>query len=287
MSFSEDIKKEVLEITEARCCRQAQLCGVMKSLMKEYKSGIRINIADKSVAEYIIENCKKQFGLTPQRVSERTLAVDKVLYVKLCDTFGFRPIPENGVIDKDCCKNAFLRGVFLGCGKVNDPQKGYSLEFCFEDSKLREYIYLLLTEKGYEPKRAQRGKYYILYYRQSESIEDILMSVGAVKGAFELMNTKIEKQVKNDINRTNNCDLANFKKQANASLEQVKIVRELEKNGRLALLPAELKTVAYLRLNNPDMSLSEIGKLCDPPVSKSSIQRRFVKIQEYIKEPIS
>lgn len=287
MSFSEEIKKEVLEVTDARCCRQAQLCGVMKSLMKQYKSGIRINIADKGVADYIIEACKKQFGLTPQRVSERTLTVDKVLYVKLCDTYGYRSIPENGVVDKDCCKNAFLRGVFLGCAKINDPQKGYSLEFTFEDKKLREFIYLLLAEKGYEPKRAQRGNYYILYYRQSESIEDILMSVGAVKGAFELMNTKIEKQVKNDINRTNNCDVANLKKQADAALEQLRIVKELEKNGRLALLPAELKTVANLRLNNPDMSLTEIGKKCDPPVSKSSIQRRFVKIQEYIKEPIS
>lgn len=287
MSFSEEIKKEVLEVTDARCCRQAQLCGVMKSLMKQYKSGIRINIADKGVADYIIEACKKQFGLTPQRVSERTLTVDKVLYVKLCDTYGYRSIPENGVVDKDCCKNAFLRGVFLGCAKINDPQKGYSLEFTFEDKKLREFIYLLLSEKGYEPKRAQRGNYYILYYRQSESIEDILMSVGAVKGAFELMNTKIEKQVKNDINRTNNCDVANLKKQADAALEQLRIVKELEKNGRLALLPAELKTVANLRLNNPDMSLTEIGKKCDPPVSKSSIQRRFVKIQEYIKEPIS
>jgi len=287
MSFSEEIKKEVLEVTDARCCRQAQLCGVMKSLMKQYKSGIRINIADKGVADYIIEACKKQFGLTPQRVSERTLTVDKVLYVKLCDTYGYRSIPENGVVDKDCCKNAFLRGVFLGCAKINDPQKGYSLEFTFEDKKLREFVYLLLTEKGYEPKRAQRGNYYILYYRQSESIEDILMSVGAVKGAFELMNTKIEKQVKNDINRTNNCDVANLKKQADAALEQLRIVKELEKNGRLALLPAELKTVANLRLNNPDMSLTEIGKKCDPPVSKSSIQRRFVKIQEYIKEPIS
>ena len=287
MSFSEEIKKEVLEVTDARCCRQAQLCGVMKSLMKQYKSGIRINIADKGVADYIVEACKKQFGLTPQRVSERTLTVDKVLYVKLCDTYGYRSIPENGVVDKDCCKNAFLRGVFLGCAKINDPQKGYSLEFTFEDKKLREFVYLLLTEKGYEPKRAQRGNYYILYYRQSESIEDILMSVGAVKGAFELMNTKIEKQVKNDINRTNNCDVANLKKQADAALEQLRIVKELEKNGRLALLPAELKTVANLRLNNPDMSLTEIGKKCDPPVSKSSIQRRFVKIQEYIKEPIS
>lgn len=287
MSFSEDIKKEVLEVTDTRCCRQAQLCGVLKSLMKQYKSGVRINIADKRVADYVIENCKKQFGLTPQRVSERTLSVDKVLFVKLCDTFGYRSIPENGVVDKECCKNAFLRGVFLGCAKVNDPQKGYSLEFSFEDRKLREFIYLLLAEKGYEPKRAERGKYHILYYRQSESIEDILMSVGAVKGAFELMNTKIEKQVKNDINRTNNCDVANFKKQADAALEQLKAVRELEKSGRIALLPAELKTVAYLRLNNPDMSLTEIGKLCDPPVSKSSIQRRFVKIQEYIKEPLS
>ncbi len=284
MSFSEEIKKEVLEVTDTRCCRQAQLCGVMKGLMRKYKSGIRINIADAGVAKYITEACKKQFGLTPLRVSERTLTVDKVLYVKMCDTFGYRSIPENGVVDKECCKNAFLRGIFLGCAKINDPQNSYSLEFSFEDRMLREYVYLLLTEKGYEPKRAQRGKDNILYYRNSEAIEDILMSVGAVKGAFELMNTKIEKQVKNDINRTNNCDLANLKKQADVAMEQVRVVKELEKSGRLALLPAELKNVAYLRLNHPEISLSEMGKLCDPPVSKSSIQRRFVKIQEYLKE---
>ncbi len=286
MSFSEEIKKEVLEITEARCCRRAQLCGLLLGLMRSYKSGIRINISDGQVLSYIEENCKKQFGIAPKRESERTLGLSSALYEKIIREYGNRPIPKAEILEKECCKNAFFKGIFLGCAKINDPQKGYSLEFYFENKMLREYIYLYLTEKGYEPKRVQRGKYNILYYRKSENIEDILMSVGAVKGAFELMNTKIEKQVKNDINRNNNCDVANLKKQADASLEQLRIIKELRDNGRLALLPAELKTVAYLRLNNPQMSLGEIGALCDPPVSKSSIQRRFLKIQEYIKEPL-
>ena len=185
---------------------------------------------------------------------------------------------------RDCCKTAFLRGMFLGCGTVPDPGKGYGLEFDCKRYHLARDMGLILAELGYPPKTGRRGGGYVVYYRESGAIEDLLGMMGATRSVFKLMDVKIEKEIRNNVNRQNNCDVANAGKQAAAAALQLQTVTELDRQGRLSALPPQLRRLALLRMQHPELSLTELGGLCEPPIGKSTAQRRFARIREFAQQ---
>ena len=133
------------------------------------------------------------------------------------------------------------------------------------------------------PKNASRNGNYITYFKQSEAIEDFLTMMGAPLAAMELMTAKVEKEIRNSINRRVNCDTANLEKMVAASMDQVEAIRRLEASGRLDALPERLKETARLRIENPEASLSELAELAVPRVTKSCLNHRLRKIVELSK----
>lgn len=182
------------------------------------------------------------------------------------------------------CVFAFLRGLFLSVGTMTDPESGYRMEFPMPSKESAEEIAKLLSEVGTEPKTAMRRGKYILYYKESGAIEDLLGLMGAKKAVFDLMNVKIKREIRNNVNRRTNCDAANIKKTVSASEGQIKAIEYLKERGHLESLPDELRTTAILRLENPDASLAALVSLHDEAISRSGVNHRLSKLVEAAEE---
>ena len=174
----------------------------------------------------------------------------------------------------------FLRGAYLVCGSLTDPHKEYHLEFGVSYMNLCKDLLALVGEVLEQPKSTIRRGSYIVYYKESENIEDMLTYIGATMSSLEMMNIKIEKDIKNRVNRRMNCDNANMDKTLNASLQQVEDINYIFENAGESYLPDELLQVAKLRIENPEMSLRELCESVEPPLSRSGINHRLKKIGE-------
>ncbi len=185
-------------------------------------------------------------------------------------------------IHHECDKDMgmYLRGVFLKYGGVTAPGRNFMLSFVLPDQDKADFLYNLLDEAYLTPKRSVRKGKPLLYYKASESIEDVLSFIGAPKVAMKIMSEKVLSDVRNSMNRLCNAETANMDRVAHAAAEQREAILIIEKYGALQNLPYELRECAELRLANPDMSLSQIRELLSAPVSKSGLNHRFKKLIE-------
>ena len=189
-----------------------------------------------------------------------------------------------GVLEEDCCRTSFLRGAFLSGGSVTDPEKRYHLELAGNHCQASRELSALLTEMGFLPRMVSRGASTVIYFKQSEHIEDFLTKLGAPVAAMDIMTTKVDKAIRNGANRAMNCDIANVNKILEAATMQQSAIEALEKSGKLDRLPEKLQQTARLRLEHPELSLSQLAELCDPPVSKSCMNHRLRKLNEEAKK---
>ena len=185
---------------------------------------------------------------------------------------------------------AFAAGVFLSCGTVVEPRKGYHLEFVTQNENICRELSEMFEERleitGGVIKRRSK---YVLYFKESEHIEDILTLIGAPHASLELMNVKIYKDLRNHANRATNCDTANLGKQNRSSQKQIEAIKAIKSAGIYERLSSGLKTAAELRLANPDMSLSELADNVNPPMSRSGLNhrlQRLIEIAEDIKNNV-
>ena len=183
-------------------------------------------------------------------------------------------------MEESCCRAAFLRGAFLAGGSVTDPRKGYHLELATSHHSVSREVLALMRELGQEPKAAQRKGNAVLYFKQSDRIEDFLTCLGAPVAAMEVMNAKLERDIRGKVNRRVNCDAANLDKAVEAAMSQVEAIRRLEREGVLTALPDKLREVAALRLAHPEDTLSQLAERCDPPITKSALNHRLRKLVE-------
>jgi DNA-binding protein WhiA len=191
------------------------------------------------------------------------------------------------IFDEDFCPSCrvcFARGTFVSNGTISDPTTGYHLELKFKNAHVAKQIYEFLGEEGIPPKIANRKTAIGLYYKNSGGIEDMLTYLGGMKSLFDLMNAKIERDIRNSVNRSTNCVAGNISKSVDAAQKQIAAISEIESAGKLAMLPDELFDTAKLRLENPSASLAELARLHNPPISKSGLTHRLAKIIEYSEE---
>ena len=184
-------------------------------------------------------------------------------------------------IESDEAFAAFVRGAFLACGSVTDPEKNYHLEFSIPHKNLSNDLCKLLSEINefsVAPKVINRNGVYVVYIKDSEEITDLLTYMGATSCAMQIMGTKAMKQVRNNANRIANSEFANLSKIANASAKHLDAIRVIDSTMGLASLPPELYAVAMLRNEYPEMSLRDIGAALDPPISRSGVNHRMEKI---------
>ena len=175
------------------------------------------------------------------------------------------------------CKSYYLKGVFLASGRVSDPEKQYLLEFSLIEP---EFFLDFLKGLGIEAKFTERKKEKIVYIKKSSIMEDFFALAGMNATAFNLINAKIENEIRNNVNRVANCETNNIDKAVTASHAHITAIKKLAERGLLSSLPEELERTAKLRLQHEDLSLSALAQISVPPISKSGLSHRLNKIIE-------
>ena len=188
------------------------------------------------------------------------------------------PYADSGLLRRTCCRRAFLRGAFLECGSVSDPERSYHLEFVCTDRDRAEALTAVLARCGIEAGRTRRRKNEIVYVKDSSRISDLLGMMGASVSLLEFENARIVREVRGSVNRQVNCETANINKTAGAAARQVADILFIDRTVGLGVLPKGLDETARVRLEYQEATLQELGELMDPPVGKSGVNHRLRRI---------
>ncbi len=191
------------------------------------------------------------------------------------------------VLDNVRCENCtseFLRAAFITAGGVTDPQKRYHLDFTVSEESDRDAIVDALDRVGFTAGTTRRKEKFVVYFKDNDIISDLLAFLGATSAAFEVMNSKIMKDVRNNANRLVNCDTANITKALNASQKYLEAIAFIRENGGLTALPSELREAAELREAHKQASLNELAGKCQPPITKSGMKHRLEKLFAHAEE---
>ncbi len=299
ISFSGNAKAEICRgISQRSCCAVAECFGILLFCNSFTSDGIRIITESREFAAILPKLFRKAFGVTfdiapdPElsgKLSFSITAPEKIATVMAA--YGFDPKDTLSlhinlpVVEEECCKTAFFKGAFLAGGSVTDPTKGYHLELTTTHHSVAREAYALVQEVlGFYPKSAQRGGAQVLYLKNSEIISDFLTFLGAPICAMGVMETRLEKDLNNKVNRRCNCDEANTSKVVEAAQEQLAAIRILKKKGMLSSLPLKLKQAADARIASPEASLTELAGMMEPPITKPAMNNRLKKLMQLAKE---
>ncbi len=298
MSFCKDTKNDLCALPcRSKCCKKALLYGMLLSGNVFVPEKIRLITGHERTSELILSLLKEVYGISGNLyISEKKAGEEKVNSYKLTVSAreDLKKIFEDCALPEDCegavnpelflcddCFRYFLRGAFLTAGTLTDPMSGYRLELTFENVHLANTLLELLLNYGFAAKYAKRKTSAVVYIKESEDIEDFLTFIGASQAALTIMNTKIYKDIRNVQNRISNCDTANIKKMTGKAQEHIKMIKALRDAGVLATLAEDLQVTAVLREENPEASLAELAALHDPPITKSGVNHRLLKIVGY------
>lgn len=296
-SFAGKVKNELCRVPVQRlCCARAEAYGVLLYGNTFSPTEVRLITESSDFAARLPRLFQRAFGLKFDRLPEEERGklifgiTDRSKLDRIINQLGYDPrqnlvLHVNfGLLEDECCRTAFLRGAFLAGGSVTDPEKRYHLELDTGHAQASREVAALLTEMGFLPHSVRRGGSSVIYFKQSEHIEDLLTTIGAPAAAMDIMTAKVDKEIRNGANRAMNCDMANVNKTIDAALEQKNAIQRLQENGRLERLPEKLRQTALLRLQYPEMSLSQLAEKCDPPVTKSCMNHRMRKLLEEAKK---
>ena len=296
-SFAGKVKNELCRVPVQRlCCARAEAYGVLLYGNTFSPTEVRLITESADFAARLPRLFQRAFGLKFDRLPEEERGklifgiTDRSKLDRIINQLGYDPrqnlvLHVNfGLLEDECCRTAFLRGAFLAGGSVTDPEKRYHLELDTGHAQASREVAALLTEMGFLPHSVRRGGSSVIYFKQSEHIEDLLTTIGAPAAAMDIMTAKVDKEIRNGANRAMNCDMANVNKTIDAALEQKNAIQRLQENGRLDRLPEKLRQTALLRLQYPEMSLSQLAEKCDPPVTKSCMNHRMRKLLEEAKK---
>ncbi len=305
MSFSTEVKEELSKhVGSGRHCQIAELAAIIYMIGKirciDNQKRLVLNTENELLAKKssylikkllgyeakIIENNKRVVAY--KVVLEDNEAVDKVLVMtKLSlkmDVKGEIQIQQLDldtiVIQKVCCKRAFLRGVFITSGSLADPVKAYHLEIVCITEEAAKRIQQILIDFNLEAKIVVRKKYFVVYIKEGSMIVDALNIMEAHASLMSMENVRIVKSMRNTINRRVNCETANLNKTVSAAVRQLEDIKYIEEVKGLSELSIQLRDLAMLRIEEPDASLKELGEMLNPPVSKSGVNHRLRKLSE-------
>ncbi len=294
MSFCRDVKNELLEIRPSKCCKPSYIYGFMLFGRSFSIKKISLQTGNENVAKAYADLIKFNYGAEveitrggskrPTYKAEVVSPSDRLKILALIDFGMNETVIDRSLFVKDCCPQSFIRGAFLACGNINDPEKEYRAEFSVKNEALANDLCSLLSEYEIFMKKTQRGTATVLYTKDSSMIEDLLTLMGDSHRTLDIMDTKVMKSVKNNINRQRNCDDANISKTVEASLKQRKAIEYLEKTDRLQSLPEELLQAAILRRENPDMTLKELCRASKTTITVSGLNHRLKRIMEIYEE---
>ena len=295
MSFSQSVKEELCSVITDRDKEYACLYGMLLFCRRFSAEEIQFQTENRLAADMFSRLSDKIIGRSGTvAINETKKKNGSSLYSLTVPAepdreeliFRFRISSSKLIhrIQEDIIDNnnvfAFLAGAFISCGSVTEPIKEYHLEFAVPFEELCTDLKKLLERLGIMSKYVERKGLYVLYFKGSEDIEDMLTLMGATKSSIELMNVKILKDVRNKANRIANCDAANIERTLKASEKQIEDIEYIMNTEGFESLTPELRNMAELRLENPDVSLKELGEMLDKPVGRSGANHRLKKLME-------
>lgn len=275
MSFSAEVKKEISKI-ENLVNKEAvkyELIGyLISSNISEEKGKIKFSTEN----EYNINRFARL--LSNLGIEDYQISVQGKLFIIITS----KQIIELKDLNQEQMKNV-IRGVYLGAGSINNPENTYHLEMSLKKQEYAEKIVEELKKYDIKSNILKKKTEYIIYIKDGEEISKFLALLGANNSVLKFEEIRVQREMSNKINRLVNCETANMNKTINASIEQIEAIRRLKANGRFEKMDESLKEMAEIRLNNPNASLVELGKMLKKPVGKSGVNYRLKKIMEFDK----
>ena len=290
MSFSSEVKEELSKINNLsnKEIVKIELIGylissntnIIKNSKLKYSTESQYNINrfskllnNVNILDYDIEIQGKLYTITFELINlEKYIDIEKnQLNIKIIE-------------EKDDNIKALIRGAFLGAGSINNPNNKYHLEINISNEKYCKYIIQLLEKFDINTKKLKKKTTYSVYIKEGEEISEFLAFIGANKAVLKFEDIRVQREMNNKVNRLVNCETANLNKTINASVEQINAIQYLQKTHKFDKLNDNLKEIAQARLENPDLPLSELGKILKNPIGKSGVNYRLKKIVEIANE---
>lgn len=307
MSFSGKVKEELAgHIHAARHCQLAEFSAILQfcGKIKKDKNGKLIlffEIENDQVKKKCFTLLRKTFNIDTMvmKSDENNLEFLEHSTINICNQADIINIleatkrigedgtvqdfqqPVNSILIKNgCCKRAYLRGAFLCTGFMSNPAKGYHLELVTNNRDAAFQIQKIMRDFELDAKIIQRKKSYVVYLKEGSNIVDFLNVCEAHVSLMELENLRIVKEMRNSINRRVNCETANIGKTVHAATKQITDIKRIQETVGLTDLPDNLREMAIVRLEHPDVSLKELGQYLNPPVGKSGVNHRLRRLSE-------
>lgn len=311
MSFSGDVKEELSrQVSTARHCQIAEIAAIVSmcgqvSISGEERYSLKIHTESLSVARKYFTLLRKTFNIdTEVSIKQNTYLKRARTYLVMVkdheDTIRILQaakligqdgeirenlsLHDNLVIQRSCCKRAFIRGAFLSAGSISNPQKSYHFEIACATAQKAEQLRSIINSFGMESKIVQRKKYHVVYIKEGDQIVDILNVMEAHVALMNLENVRILKEMRNSVNRKVNCETANLSKTVSAAVKQIEDIRYIQAKVGFESLGDGLADTARLRLEYPEASLKELGMMLSPQVGKSGVNHRLRKLSALAEE---
>lgn len=297
MSFSSDIKQELnnnhslTDKNNVECELIGYLISVNTNIYKQNEvkfsteNDYNINRFSKLLSnlniDYDIEIIGKVFNITT-----RLKEIKKINHIEIKDNKIYTKNIEELYKEKEGFeqKKAIIKGAFLGAGSINNPENSYHLEIVLSNEENMTFLKKIIESLNISTKELITKTRCSIYFKESEEISNLLALIGANKAVMKFEDIRIQKEMRGKVNRIVNCETANLNKTINASIEQIGAIKKLQETGKFNKLDENLKEIAKLRLENPNISLIELGKMLKKPLGKSGVNYRLKKIMEIADE---
>ena len=311
MSFSSRVKEELSrQLSSARHCQIAEIAAILSlcgriHIDEEDHYSIRIHTENVAVARKYFTLLKKTYNINTDisirhssslnrnrsyvlSVNDDETARKILMTCRLMKPFGVIEedfsISDSLIIQRECCKRAFIRGAFLAAGSVSDPVKTYHFEIvCLSEAKAKQ-LQMIMETFDINARVIKRRKYFVVYVKDSSQVVDLLNIMGAYNALMDMENVRIVKDMRNNVNRKVNCETANINKTVSAAVKQIEDIRFIQMSSAFDELPESLQEMAELRVRYPEATLAELGQLLDTPVGKSGVNHRLKKISLFAEE---
>ncbi len=306
VSFASKVKKELTRIQAPACCQKAETAAFIRMngalSLSNKRLSLDVQTENAAIARRLYSNLRNLYDVDVKLLVRRKMRLKKNnVYICRIENqaqdlleelrilegpMQFTSTVDPHLVEKDCCKRAYLRGAFLAGGSVNNPEtSSYHLEVFSVYEEHSEALVQMMNDYHLNAKAIERKKGYITYLKEAEKISDFLRIIGAHVSVMKFEDVRIVRDLRNSVNRLVNCETANLNKTISAAQRQVENIKFIDKTIGLDELPERLQEIAHLRVQYQEVTLKELGEMVTSgPVSKSGVNHRLRKIEEIANE---
>ena len=305
MSFASDVRGELARLkTEDVCCARSELAAALLASggiawKGQGRYSVSVTASDAATVRRYFSMLKRHWSIAGEiqvlsgdvlnKLTRYRLAIpgedapallESLALLENPGPFGIRQAPNAEITRYACCKKAFLRAAFMMCGTVTPPQGRYHLEIAAPQEALAERLTECFGYFNLSARVQARKNKQVVYLKRAEDITDALTLMGASAAVLKFENVRVRKEISNRVNRQMNFDASNIDRAVSAAEAQIEDIKFIDRELGLDKLPKSLRDMAYVRANNPEMSLTSLGELMEPPLGKSGVNARLRRLAD-------